>query len=105
MTRPRIWKDPKFGALPWCVTNPYKPAVWGLCTTWEEAMEYVQEKLENPFPLDLDGVTNAGVEVLYEGGIVFLIDRSDDDTIALKPNDWRPLARALTRLADLAGVK
>ncbi|MDK8241691.1 hypothetical protein [Corynebacterium coyleae] len=68
-------------------------------------MEYVQEKLASPFPLDLDGVKNAGVEVLYEGGLVFLIDRSDDDTIALKPNDWRPLARALTRLADKEGVK
>lgn len=105
MTRPKIWKDPKFGALPWCATNPYKPSVWGLCATWEEALEYVEEKSRNPLPLDLDGVTTAGVEALYEEGTVFLLDRSDGETIALTPKDWRPLARALTRLADKESVK
>lgn len=105
MTKPRIWKDTTRKVLPWCATNPYKPWIHRLFATWEEALEYVEERLRNPLPLDLDGVTTAGVEALYEEGIVFLIDRSDDDTIPLKPNDWRPLARALTRLADLEGVK
>lgn len=101
MTRPKIWKDTRFGGLPWCATNPYKPAVWGLCATWEEAMEYVQEKLENPFPMELDRMT-----ITYEGGgKVFIRDELDDEIIVLGPRHWRPLARALTRLADLEGVK
>lgn len=101
MTRPKIWKDTRFGGLPWCATNPYKPTVWGLCATWEEAMEYVADALHNPFPLELDHLT-----VTYEGGgKVFIHDELDDEIIVLGPRHWRPLARALTRLADLEGAK
>jgi len=101
MTRPKIWKDTRFGGRPWCATNPYKPEIWHLCETWEEALEYVADALRNPFPLELDHLT-----VTYEGGgKVFIRDELDDDMIVLGPRHWRPLARALTRLADLEGAK
>lgn len=101
MTRPKIWKDTKFGGRPWLATNPYQPEIQRLCATWEEAMEYVQEKSRNPLPLELYHLT-----VTYEGGgKVFIHDELDDDIIVLGPRHWRPLARALTRLADKEGVK
>lgn len=103
MTRPRIWKGLRFGSRPWCATHPDNPNFWRLCETWREAMDFVNEKLENPFPLTLKGVTSAGVAAIYEEGTVFLVDRFDGETIALNPRDWRPLARALTRLADKEG--
>ncbi|WP_288750490.1 hypothetical protein [uncultured Corynebacterium sp.] len=105
MTRPKIWKDTRFGALPWCATNPYKPAVYGLCATWEEAREYIEERLANPFPLELDRRGEEPLEVTYHYNLVWIDDWRYNSRIALKPHHWRPLARALTRLADLEGVK
>ena len=63
-------------------------------------MQFVGDKLVNPFPLDLGDVT-----VTYEGGDVCLTDEGDGDQIILSPHHWRPLARALTRIADKEGVK
>ena len=67
-------------------------------------MEYVADALRNPFPLELDRRYADPITVTYESGWVVL----DDDgfnSIALLPQHWRPLARALTRLADLEGAK
>lgn len=100
MTRPRIWKNTRFGGLPWHATHPDSPERLRLCKTWREAMEFVQEELQNPLPLEL-----GRIDITYAGGKVFLHDELDDDMIVLGPRHWRPLARALTRLADKEGVK
>lgn len=100
MTRPKIWKDTRFGGRPWVATHPDNPLMWRLCETWQEAMEFVADKIENPLPLDIDLMT-----VTYEGGKVFIEHEWDDNLIVLGPRHWRPLARALTRLADKDGVK
>lgn len=100
MTRPRIWKDQDATFRPWRASHPDNPSLWRLCETWQEAMQFVGDKLVNPFPLELDRMT-----VTYEGGgKVFIRDELDDDMIVLGPRHWRPLARALTRLADKEGV-
>lgn len=104
MTRPKIWKDTSFGGRPWCATNPYAPSVWRLCETWREAMEFVAEKSANPFPLELNRRYAEPLQVTYKSGWVFIDDRGDRATIMLAPCHWRPLARALTRLADKEGV-
>lgn len=100
VTRPRIWKDQDAYTLPWRATHPDNPNLWRLCETWQEAMQFVGDELVNPFPLDFYPMT-----VTYEGGDVFITDDNDGDTIVLEPRHWRPLARALTRLADKEGVE
>ena len=100
MTRPRIWKDQDASFRPWRATHPDNPSLWRLCETWQEAMEFVGDKLENPFPLDIYPLT-----ATYEGGDVFIADQNDVAAFALAPPHWRPLARALTRLADKEGVE
>lgn len=100
MTRPKIWKGLRFGSRPWCATHPDNPNFWRLCETWQEAMEFVADKIENPLPLELGLIA-----VTYEDGVVYITDRNDGDMIVLAPRHWRPLARALTRLADKEGVK
>ena len=100
MTRPRIWKDQDASFRPWRASHPDNPSLWRLCWTWREAMQFVADKLVNPFPLDLGDVT-----VTYEDGDVVITDERDGDMIVLAPHHWRPLARALTRLADKEGVK
>lgn len=98
MTRPRIWKDTTRKVRPWCATHPDNPSLWRLCETWQEAMQFVGDKLVNPFPLDLGDVT-----VTYEGGDVAITDHHD--MLILAPRHWLPLARALTRLADKEGAE
>lgn len=105
MTRPRIWKDTRFGALPWCATNPYQPVVYRLCATWEEALEYVTDALRNPLPLELDRDYKSPLRVAYYQDYVWIDDWDDNNIVRLHPKNWRPLARALTRLADKEGVK
>ena len=107
MTRPKIFKDTRFGGRPWCATNPYKPEIWHLCETWEEALEYVADALRNPLPLELDRDRSLKdpLRVIYRHNYVWIDDWDDNEIIVLHPNHWRPLARALTRLADLEGVK
>lgn len=100
MTRPKIWKDQDASFRPWRASHPDNPSLWRLCGTWREAMEVVADMLVNPFPLDLGYMT-----ATYEGGDVCLTDEGDGDQIILSPQHWRPLARALTRLADKEGVK
>lgn len=100
MTRPRIWKDQEFSSRPWFASHPDNPSMWRLCVTWREAMEFVADKIENPLPLGLDPMI-----VTYEGSYVFIFDENDGHTIALEPRHWRPLARALTRLADKEGFE
>ena len=100
MTRPKIWKEPRFGGRPWCATHPDKPSFWRLCETWQEAMEFVADKIVNPFPLELGHVA-----VTYEDGDVIIKDWHHYEKAVLEPRHWRPLARALTRLADKEGVK
>lgn len=95
MTRPRIWKDQGASFRPWRATHPDNPSLWRLCETWQEAVQFVGDKLVNPFPLDLDLMT-----VTYEGGKVCIEHEMDDNLIVLAPPHWRALARALTRLAD-----
>ena len=105
MTRPRIWKEPRFGGRPWCATHPDQPELWQLCETWQEAMEFVADKLANPFPLVLEGADPEPVTVSHISPDVFIHDGNDGHTIYLAPHHWRPLASALTRLADKEGVK
>lgn len=100
MTRPRIWKDQDFISRPWVASHPDNPSLWRLCETWQEALQFVVDKRVNPFPLDLGDVT-----VTHRGGDVFIADRDTCDVVALEPHHWRPLARALTRLADREGVE
>lgn len=100
MTRPRIWKDQNPSLRPWRASHPDNPSLWRLCETWQEAVGFVGDKLVNPFPLDL-----GRIDITYEDGTVFIKDEWDDDLIVLAPHHWRPLARALTRLADKEGVK
>lgn len=100
MTRPKVWKNTGFGSRPWCASHPDNPNMWRLCETWQEAMEFVADMLVNPLPLDLDLMT-----VTYEGGKVFIEHEWDDNLIVLGPRHWRPLASALTRLADKEGVE
>lgn len=105
MTRPKIWKEPRFGGLPWCATNPYKPGIWQLCATWQEAVEYVADALRNPLPMELDRKGEEPMTAEYlECGVV-ITDERDGHLIVLEPHHWRPLARALTRLADKEGVE
>ena len=105
MTKPRIWKDTRFGGVPWLATNPYKPGVHRLCATWEEAREYVTDALRNPFPMELDRDYKSPLRVAYYQDYVWIDDWDDNNIVRLHPKNWRPLARALTRLADLEGVK
>lgn len=100
MTRPKVWKDRNARFRPWRATHPDNPSMWQLCETWREAVDFVAAKLENPLPLDIDPMT-----VTYERSYVFITDQNDGETIALDPQHWRPLARALTRLADKEGVE
>lgn len=100
MTRPRIWKDQDASFRPWRATHPDNPSLWRLCETWREAMEFVGDKLANPFPLDFEIVT-----ATYEHGGVFITDENDGERVILAPQHWRPFARALTRLADKEGVE
>jgi len=104
VTRPTIWKEPRFGSRPWCATNPYIPGIWQLCATWEEALEYVADALTNPFPLYLERADNEPIIVSYYDRAAFITDENDGDQIMLDRRHWRPLARALTRLADKEGV-
>lgn len=96
MTRPRIWKDTTRKVLPWCATDLYNPAITHFCATWEDALEFVRD----PLPFNL-----GDIDVAYAQGDVALTDRADMDMIFIAPRHWRPLARALTRLADKEGVK
>ena len=105
MTRPKIWKEPRFDGRPWCATHPDKPETWQLCETWREAVEFVAEKLANPFPLELEWRYGNTTTATYNGYGVFITEGGDGDMIALARHHWRPLARALTRLADNEGVK
>lgn len=98
MTRPRIWKDQNPSLRPWRAVHPDNPCLWRLCETWREAVQFVGDKLVNPFPLDLGDAT-----ATYEGGDVAITDHHD--MIVLAPHHWRPLARALTRLAEQEGVE
>lgn len=105
MTRPRIWKEPRFGGRPWCATHPDDPSKWRLCETWHEALYFVDNAINYPFPLDLENGNEEPMSVAYHDNRVFIIDRNDDDQIILHPRHWRPLASVLTRLADKEGVK
>ena len=109
MTRPRIWKEPRFGGRPWCATHPYKPATWQLCKTYREAVEYVADALANPFPLELENVDEEPMTVEYiDRGVdrgVVITDEGSGHLIVLDRHHWRPLARALTRLADKEGIE
>lgn len=109
MTRPKIWKEPRFGGRPWCATHPDDPSKWRLCETWREAVEYVAEALEHPFPLELEQVDEGPMTVEYldcgvDRGVV-ITDEGAGHLIVLDRHHWRLLARALTRLADKEGVK
>ena len=105
MTRPRIWKEPRFGGRPWCATHPDKPETWRLCETWQEAVEYVADALRNPLPMEMKDVWGEHLTVTYDGSSVFITDERDDDQIILARHNWRLLARALARLAEKEGVK
>lgn len=105
MTRPRIWKDQNPSLRPWRASHPDNPSLWRLCATWREAMEFVNEKLENPFPLELEGADPEPVTVSYIFPYVFIYDGNDGHTITLAPDHWRPLANALTLLADKENIK
>lgn len=100
MTRPRIWKDQDASFRPWRAAHPDNPSLWRLCETWQEAMQFVGDKLVNPFPLDLGYMT-----ATYECGDVFITDENDGEAIVLEPHHWRTLANVLTRLADKEGVE
>ena len=105
MTRPRIWKDQDTSFRPWRASHPDNPSLWRLCETWQEAMDFAADKLENPLPLELEGTWGEYVTFTYQDGDVVIIDGCDHEMIALAPHHWRPLARALTRLADLEGCQ
>lgn len=105
MTRPRIWKDQGASFRPWRATHPDNPSLWRLCETWQEAVQFVGDKLVNPFPLEFRDVGEEPITVTYDGGDVVITDESDGDQIILAPQNWRPLARALTRLADKENIK
>lgn len=105
MTRPRIWKNQDASFRPWRASHPDNPRMWRLCETWQEAMEVVADTLKSPRLIELRDVGEEPITVIYEGGDVVITDESDGDQIILAPRHWRPLARALTRIADKEGVK
>lgn len=105
MTRPRIRKDQDTSFRPWRASHPDNPNLWRLCETWQEAIDFVADKLENPLPLELEGTWGEYVTFTYEDSNVVIIDGCDREMIALAPHHWRPLARALTRLADKEDVE
>lgn len=109
MTRPRIWKEPRFGGRPWVATHPDNPKWWRLHETWAEAVEYVADALRNPLPIELDrkGEEPMTAEYIDRGvdrGVV-ITDEESGHLIALDRHHWRPLASVLTRLADKEGIK
>lgn len=103
MTRPKIWKDTTRKVLPWCATNPYKPGTHRLFATWEESLYYVATALRHPFPMELDRKGEESIMTAHRSEGVIICDL--ENVLILEPHHWRPLARALTRLADLEGVK
>lgn len=105
MTRLKVWKNPSFGSRPWCATHPDAPSSWRLCGTWQEAMEYVADALTNPLPLELEYERKEPLTVTYDNGYVFITDEWDGEQVILYPHHWRPLANALTRLADKEGIE
>lgn len=105
MTRPRIWKDQGATFRPWCASHPDNPSLWRLCETWQEAIDFVADKLAHPLPLELEGTWGERVTVTHQDGDVVIIGGYNHEMIALAPHHWRPLARALTRLADKEGVE
>lgn len=105
MTRPKIWKDTTRKVRPWVATHPDNPLMWRLCETWREAVEFVADKLANPLPLYLERAAGEPMIVTYHEQAVFITDENDGHTIILAPRHWRPLAHALTRLADKENIK
>lgn len=105
MTRPRIWKDTTRKVRPWCATHPDNPSLWRLCETWREAMEFVGDTPKRPLVAALWDVGEEPITSIYEDGDVVITDENDGDQIILPPRHWRPLARALTRLADKENIK
>lgn len=105
MTRPKIWKDTTRKVRPWVATHPDNPGLWRLCETWQEAMQFVADMLAHPLPLEFWDVGEEPITVTYEDGDVVITDENDGHQIILPPHHWRPLASALTRLADKEGVE